>query len=129
QSQRRRSPRSRRRQPSHLASGTPTDRDANAKSRVRPWRSPVTWPPRGNSRCALPVGKPPLTTAQFAKSVKFSYLGADQSISYDGGCDGKPIFAGIDDPPAARAGRRSEKSVGHGGGQTTPSHAAGRDVA
>ena len=70
------------------------DRDANATSRVRPWPFPCRRPLRGHSQSVLPVGSPPLTTTQFAKLVKFSYLLSDQSISYNGERDGRPVSCG-----------------------------------
>ncbi len=38
--------------------------------------------------------------------------------------NGRPVVAGVDDPPIARAGGGSEKQIGHRRGQTAASHAA-----
>ena len=91
-------------------------------------RSPVA-PSAGPFASVVPVGSPRITTSQFAKLVKFSYLWLRQSFPYKGGADGEPVSAGIDPSPVARAGRRSPRSIGDGGGQTAASDAAGRHAA
>src|SRR5712671_5066766 len=73
----------------------------------------------------LPVGNPHLKEAQFAELVKFCYLWSEQSFSYEEDySDGGSIFAGIDDPPIAGAGGRSETSVGYRSGETASPHPA-----
>src|SRR6267378_2377010 len=66
----------------------------------------------------------PFREAQFAGLVKFCYLLSEQSFSYNGDCDGGPVFAGIDHPPVAGIGGRSKASIGDRGSQATSSHPA-----
>ena len=106
-----------------------SDRDANARSRVRPWPFPCRALFGGTSTASSPVGRTHLTEAQFAELVKFCYLWREQSIPYKGDADGKPVSAGIDHPPVARAGGRPQASIGHRGGQAAASHPAGGDAA
>ena len=55
---------------------------------------PLSAPSAGLFQCVVPVGSPRLTTSQFAKLGKFSYLWPKQSFPYKGWCRWQAGFCG-----------------------------------